>query len=129
MPGFDRTGPRGMGPRTGGGRGTCPPGTGQAYEYGPDVVRGVGRGGIPWGGGRGWGWGGGRGGGPRGGGRGWAGPPVYGPPPYGADVPYSPPDAGQQMEALRNQASFLEQELQRIRKRLDELGGKEAEAE
>lgn len=53
MPGFDRTGPRGQGPGTGGGRGNCPPT--------PDEVatlRGVGRGGAPWGGGRGNCWGG-----------------------------------------------------------------------
>ena len=37
MPGFDRTGPMGMGPRTGGGRGFCQPGAGYAnyggYSY------------------------------------------------------------------------------------------------
>ena len=33
MPGFDRTGPRGMGPMTGGGRGLCRPG-GTGIRYG-----------------------------------------------------------------------------------------------
>lgn len=35
MPGFDRTGPRGMGPMTGGGRGLCNPSyTGASTPYG-----------------------------------------------------------------------------------------------
>lgn len=82
MPGFDRTGPRGMGPMTGGGRGFCAmpygayrrsgydlqgpyyptPGTYPSYDrpfYGP--IFGTGRGGLPWGGGRGRVYGGGRG--------------------------------------------------------------------
>jgi hypothetical protein len=63
MPGSDGTGPRGQGPRTGGGWGRCVP-----LPDEPDVVRGVGRGGLPWGGGRGRCWGGG---GERFVGRGW----------------------------------------------------------
>ena len=87
MPGFDGTGPMGMGPMTGGGRGFCamphrsygPYGYGGSQApyypandqptggysfygrpfYGP--VFGVGRGGLPWGGGRGRVFGGGRG--------------------------------------------------------------------
>jgi len=35
MPGFDRTGPRGMGPRTGGGRGFC----GRGYGFGRGYSR------------------------------------------------------------------------------------------
>ncbi|MEW6337289.1 MAG: DUF5320 domain-containing protein [Acidobacteriota bacterium] len=46
MPGFDGTGPRGQGPRTGGGVGRCAP---RPEEAG--VVFGVGRGGVPRGGG------------------------------------------------------------------------------
>lgn len=86
MPGFDRTGPRGQGPRTGGGRGYCGP------DPNPGApLRGVGRGGVPWGGGRGRCWGGGRWQNGRGGrrfaddrgrGSGWGG------------VPPVPPDAG-----------------------------------
>ncbi len=53
MPGFDRSGPRGQGPRTGGGRGDCPPAPEETAAF-----RGVGRGGVPWGGGRGNCWGG-----------------------------------------------------------------------
>jgi hypothetical protein len=77
MPGFDGTGPRGMGPMTGGGRGFCAmpyrgysrygygsqapynPPTGAPPSYGP--VFGAGRGGLPWGGGHGRIFGGGRG--------------------------------------------------------------------
>jgi hypothetical protein len=61
MPGLDRTGPRGEGPRTGGGWGRC------GSAAGPLRLRGGG--GYGWGGpGRG-----GRGRGGRGGGRGWYG--------------------------------------------------------
>jgi hypothetical protein len=82
MPGFDGTGPIGMGPMTGGGRGFCamPYGGHRPYGYGFQApycpptgmypfygrpfygpVFGAGRGGIPWGGGRGRAFGGGRG--------------------------------------------------------------------
>jgi hypothetical protein len=107
MPGFDGTGPMGMGARTGGGRGFCPPGAGQAYGYGAGAFRGSGRGGIPWGGGRGRAWGGGRG-------RGGFGPVA---PAWGA-ADWSP---DQESAFLRNQTAFLEQELQRLRSRIDEL--------
>ena len=79
MPGFDGTGPRGQGPMTGGARGFCampyganrprgfgmrapfyPPFGGTPF-YGQSPVYGAGRGGIPWGGGRGRAFGGGRG--------------------------------------------------------------------
>jgi hypothetical protein len=53
MPGFDRSGPRGQGPRTGGRRGDC-----AAVPDETVALRGVGRGGAPWGGGRGNCWGG-----------------------------------------------------------------------
>lgn len=123
MPGFDRTGPRGMGPRTGRGLGFCPPGAGPVGYYGPEVVRGVGRGGIPWGGGRGRAWGGGRG-------MGWAyGGYPYNVPPYWAYGPRYEPGPEQELQALQNQASFLEQQLQKIRERIGELEGKEANTE
>jgi len=75
MPGFDGTGPRGMGPMTGRRMGRCvqPPvegsPAGDAGEISPETpvqqpqAYGLGRGGIPWGCGRGFG--GGRGGGRR----------------------------------------------------------------
>ena len=60
MPGFDGTGPRGMGPMTGGGRGFCSPwGLGSGYGFGrgggfgfrgsspPWPFVGIGRGGLP----------------------------------------------------------------------------------
>ena len=64
MPAFDGTGPRGQGPRTGRGLGYCAPISGAYYGqpiYGQPVIYGVGRGGIPRGGGRGFVFGGGRG--------------------------------------------------------------------
>ncbi|HLA28820.1 MAG TPA: DUF5320 domain-containing protein [Syntrophales bacterium] len=54
MPGFDGNGPTGMGPRTGGAFGSCPPGAGTTAGT---SLRGIGRGGLPWGGGRGRLWG------------------------------------------------------------------------
>jgi hypothetical protein len=60
MPGYDKTGPAGMGPGTGGRRGFCQPGTQMTDKRGPAPVYGVGRGGKPFGGGRGKAWGGGR---------------------------------------------------------------------
>lgn len=92
MPGFDGTGPRGMGPMTGGGRGFCNP-------YGP--IYGMGFGWPVWGGRGGWygrGMGMGRGIGfgrgmwyPYAYGAGWAygGRLPYTPYPYGA-APYAP---------------------------------------
>ena len=117
MPGFDGTGPRGLGPRTGGGFGFCPPGAGPAY--GPvGFLRGAGRGGIPWGGGRGRAWGGGRG---------WNWPAMYGgyPPSY-----WGPPfpaqwTAEQELESLKSQAKAMEQELQAIRQRIGDLDAEE----
>ena len=45
MPNKDKTGPRGEGPLTGGGRGPCPDETGQtAAPRGPRFGRGIGRG-------------------------------------------------------------------------------------
>lgn len=110
MPGFDRTGPRGQGPLTGGGRGYC--GSGRAGLG--DRGYGVGRGGAPWGGGRGrcWGgggrgrWGGG-GQGPGGGGRGgWN---------------RALPVPGDEREALRAEAADMEARLQAVQARLAEL--------
>ena len=85
MPGFDGTGPMGMGPRTGGGRGFCPPVAGyapyggysySAYPYGGYPYSGYPFGGQPYGfypyGGYPFAFGVGRGGFPRGGGRGRA---------------------------------------------------------
>ncbi len=58
MPGFDRTGPRGMGPLTGRRLGRCvapAPDVQSEEQTERQVVYGLGRGGIPRGGGRGFG--------------------------------------------------------------------------
>ena len=120
MAGFDGTGPRGMGPRTGGGRGFCPPGAGTAYGYGAGMYRGAGRGGIPWGGGRGRAWGGGRG---------WYGTAGFNAPFYGAYDPYAGLNAQQEVEFLKNQAVSMEQELEQIRKRIEDLSVQENKSE
>lgn len=114
MPGGDRTGPRGMGPRTGRGMGFCSgydmpgymnPGFGGGYGYG----RGGGRG---WGGGRGfrnrfhatgvpgWAW-------------------NWNTAPYGG-VPQAP-DREQELAALRNEAEYMKNGLAEITKRIEEL--------
>ena len=59
MPGFDRTGPLGQGPRTGRGLGYCAGGRFADAQFG--LGYGAGRGGVPRGGGRGRAWGGGHG--------------------------------------------------------------------
>jgi hypothetical protein len=107
MPGGDRTGPRGEGPATGGGWGTC---TGQGIPGHP------GTGWRPLGRGRGWGRF--RGGGPgwrhrlqpRGAGAGWWGP-AAGPEPSG-DL---------ERRVLEARAASLEQEVEEVRRRLAEL--------
>lgn len=110
MPGLNGTGPLGQGSRTGGGFGVCPPGAGPG-AYAP--VYGVGRGGIPRGGGMGR---------ARVGGRGWWGrvysawrgfspASYYGPAPAGAD----PAD---EAGLLRQRVVSLEEELQAVRERL-----------
>ncbi|MEW5947695.1 MAG: DUF5320 domain-containing protein [bacterium] len=108
MPGFDGTGPMGLGPRTGGGFGYC----GQGSGFAGGVLRGVGRGGFPWGGGRGRAWGGGRGMGRR-----WFGFGRFGFP-FGAFPAWTPQD---ETAYLSNQALALENELSAIRERLAAL--------
>ncbi len=118
MPGFDGTGPQGLGPRTGGGFGFCPPTAGpaqnpNAFGYGNPWF-GVGRGGWPRGGGRGRAWGGGRGGRWRA----YAGPrpfPVY---PEGVASQTTFPN---EAEYIRQQLDFLAQQGEALRARLDEL--------
>ena len=99
MPGFDRTGPRGLGPMTGSGRGFC---MSPDYYVRPRFwgFRGFGRGwrnryfatGIP---GRFWG-------------RGFA--------EYEPDL-----SAKEKVEILQNEASYFERELKDIRKEIDKL--------
>ena len=126
MPGGDGTGPMGHGSRTGGGFGFCPPGVGPAYS--PYPVYGVGRGGLPRGGG-------------RGGGRGWrhwyyatgmpgwaragVGYPAWSGPAY----PFVPQagtfapsmTAEQELDALKKEEEFSLDELGQINKRIEQL--------
>ncbi len=62
MPNLDKTGPRGEGPMTGWKMGLCgrKDKDTQEKETKDDVLYGLGRGGRPYGGGRGWCWAGGR---------------------------------------------------------------------
>ena len=119
MPGFDGTGPRGMGPRTGGGFGFCAPGAGPAPAgYTPGAVYGLGRGGIPWGGGRGRAFVGGRG-------RGWRAGLPYAAPAYAPVVPYPPASSFDEKAFLENQVQYLEQQLTTIKDRLMQLVNRE----
>jgi len=132
MPGGDRTGPMGMGPRTGRAAGYCSgfdmpgyanpvPGRGWGRGFGFGWGRGFGRG---WGRGFGRGWGRGFG---RGWGRGfWGGAyPSWGavPPP---PVP-GPISAKDEMEALKTQSEYLEKSLESIRERIAELESRKDE--
>lgn len=121
MPGRDGTGPMGYGPRTGGGFGWCPPAAGMPVAA---PVYGAGRGGIPWGGGRGRAWGGGRG-------RGYGWRYAY---PYAQRFPapyqWGPAgSAGQADEAsfLKERVSDLEEELKSVKERLQEVEPASAE--
>ena len=97
MPGFNGTGPQGMGPMTGRMAGPCA-GNGAAF--------GVGRGGM--GRGRGAGAGFGQG---RGRGRGFGGFPAS----------FNGPSAADELTLLRNQASGAEQLLQELTNRINQL--------
>ena len=109
MPGFDRTGPLGQGPMTGGGFGYCNPAYRQILSGQP--VFGVGRGGIPWGGGRGRAFGGGRGRGYQ-----FLNQGYYPNPPV--NQAYS--EKGER-EYLENTLSMLKKDIEGIQSRLDEL--------
>ena len=119
MPGFDGTGPRGMGPMTGGGRGFCNPYS-PTYGMGAGYSQGFG---LPAWGGRGRGlWFMGRG-------RGMGYP--YAPSPYGGGLPYTPNPYGagfapgygqeQELDMLKSQADMLSQQMEQINSRISEL--------
>jgi hypothetical protein len=110
MPGFDRTGPLGMGPMTGGRRGLCvgyqPPYA--AYGYGYPGFFGRGRG---W---RHWYYATGL---PR-----WARRAPGAWPVPGLAVPYGPElTKEQELEVLKNQAKYFEETLNNINRRLKDL--------
>ena len=136
MPGGDGTGPAGMGPMTGRAAGYC-----AGYPV-PGFANP-----LP---GRGFGGGWGRG--FRGGGRGWRNmyyatglpgwarfggqaPAWGGVTPYGASAyPYANPYAGQpsreqELEALKGQAEYLEDSLDGIKKRIEELESQKSSKE
>lgn len=118
MPGYDRTGPMGEGPRTGWGMGDCygdAPARGRYYRAG--WGRGWGRG---WGPGRGRGWGFGfRRGFPFGWGargRGWV------------DAgPVAEPPAEDELTDLDAEAKWLQDELDAVRARMEALRGRSTE--
>ena len=121
MPGFDGTGPAGLGSRTGGGFGFCAPGAGPAPTgIARGAVYGVGRGGIPWGGGRGRAFGGGRGRWRR---VGFS----YGPAPYWAGPVAPVAAAPDEKSFLENELAYLEQQLSSVRSRLAEMEAASAE--
>lgn len=109
MPRGDRTGPMGMGPRTGRGAGFCSnfavPGYASPVGFGGGFGRrrGFGRmffaGGFP-------GWG-------------YFGYPAAVPPAYAAPYVYEP--AAGEKELLSQQAEYLEAQLQQVKKRLADL--------
>ena len=117
MPGFDRTGPMGAGPMTGGARGCCNPTTAEttpAFAGGYGNGRGFGlrrgfRGGF--GPGRGMGHGYGRG-------FGWY-PPVY--------RSVAEPDPAQEMDMLKAEAEYMTQSLETVNRRIEELEKKSSE--
>ena len=95
MPGFDGTGPRGMGPMTGGGRGFCSPwGIGAASRsYGRFQGMGYGY-------------------------------PYYGAAPaVPGTVPFTPPmTREQELDFLKNQAQGMRSQLEQIESRIQQLG-------
>lgn len=105
MPGYDRTGPMGEGPKTGGGFGLCGTGTRRAVG---GAYYGVGRGGRPFGGGRGRCFGGGRGFGRR-----------YNANRFGyANQPMPTQD---QMAVLQDEIKLLEQDLAELKAQKQQL--------
>jgi hypothetical protein len=104
MPGFDRTGPAGAGPRTGWGRGLCGTTAGAPRFSWSGLLRGIGRGGLPWGGGKG-----------RCFGRGtswWSGR-------FASPMPFLP--AKNEAEVLKNELAAAEAEIAAMKSRLEEL--------
>ena len=95
MPGFNKRGPEGMGPMTGGGRGLCNPANRSFLNRGGAFSAGAGRG---------RGFGGGRG---RRAGFGYTGAPYY--------------DKDQEKSLLKNEEAMLRDELAAIKQRLEEI--------
>jgi len=120
MPGGDRTGPGGLGPRTGRGLGYCAGYDTPGYTKGPGM--GLGRG---WG----RGWGRGRG---RGYGRGWGyGVPIYSPivAPPPAYTSYRPISSVDQLTMLKQEKEYLESEMNGVKTALDDISKRIEELE
>ena len=126
MPRGDRTGPGGLGPRTGRGLGFCAGYDTPGYTKGPGM--GLGRGwgrGIGYGRGLAWRRGGGRG---YGGYGGYSAPvyaPVMGAPP--AYIPSATPET--QVSMLKQEKQYLESEIENIKGALDDISKKLLELE
>lgn len=115
MPAFDKRGPLGQGPRTGRGFGYCASTTGSSH--GQPVVYGVGRGGIPHGGGRGFAFGGRRGRGQRFGDRRFAPlEPGFYPAPASVQM-----TAEQEIAGLKEESQILQDQLNQINTRIEDL--------
>ena len=106
MPGFDGTGPRGLGPMTGGGRGFCSPWGIRAAFAGYGTPPRVGYG-YPYG---------------------WAGAtyPFYGAPAVATGAtPFAPPmTREQELDFLKTQTQGLKTQLEQIEARIEQLGSK-----
>lgn len=121
MPGFDGTGPRGMGSMTGWGRGYCNPRaglSGAAYGAGPGFGRtgGWGRG-FRGGGRRGFAWRAA----PQAAGWGWGPGPAWGPP--AAPYAMNPED---EAGYLKQEAQAVRDELDAIQRRIEELESRDS---
>jgi len=118
MPGFDRTGPLGAGPMTGGARGRCNPVTAgmtvPSFATGYAFGRGFGFRRSRWGE---YGFGFGRG---RGYGRGFGGYP----PAIPSGYPVNPTD---ELDFLKTQAEVMKSSLDAVHRRIEELAAKTAE--
>ncbi|MCK4688247.1 MAG: DUF5320 domain-containing protein [Candidatus Lokiarchaeota archaeon] len=112
MPYGDRTGPRGLGPRTGRALGYCAGYDTPGYTQGPGMGLG-----------RGWGRGFGRGRGMGWGGRFSWGPPVY--PLYGSPItvpaPIAPLSKEDRLSMLKQEKEYLDSEMNQIKKAIEDL--------
>ncbi|MFX1390587.1 MAG: DUF5320 domain-containing protein [Promethearchaeota archaeon] len=121
MPGGDRTGPRGLGSRTGRGLGYCAGYDTPGYTKGPGMGLGGGR---WWGGGYGRGFGYGRG-------RGWGyRMPIYSPGYSPYPIRYVPEITSEdQLSMLKQEQEYLESELNGISSTIKEISKKIEELE
>ncbi len=119
MPRGDGTGPMGQGSKTGRAMGYCSGYGAPGYVNPGRGWFGAGRGGMPWGEGRGRTWGGGRG---RGFGRGFGrwldAAPAYN---YNSNYTSEPINSVDERAYLNDQLVFLENEIGEIKKRLTQI--------